>query len=130
MPVPEETMIPVVPVRVRPLDDERPAVCTPRSKVEVPPPVTYRLPDTASCAPGVDVPIPTLPFASTMNATEVVAPEVEAISNRLSVPFDTPPTDRTANGVDVPIPTPPVNVEVAVEVTLIADENVFAPVNV
>jgi hypothetical protein len=61
-----ELMAPV-PVRVRPPEDERPAVATPPEKVEEPvwvevivPEVT-RLPATSNGAVGLDLPTPILP---------------------------------------------------------------------
>ena len=77
-------------------------------------PETVRLPEikplpwTAKSLPGVVVPIPTLPFASMMNAVVVAeAVEVEIVkSGRLeSVAVDVPTTERIAHGVVVPIPT-------------------------
>lgn len=67
-----------LPVMVRPLDEERPAVFTPPWKVEEaePLPVTRSEPETESCWPGEVVPTPTLPCESIVKAVDVAFADV------------------------------------------------------
>ena len=73
------------------------------------PPVKYPLPVTERAVAGEVVPIPTLPFLSTMNAVDVAdAVEVETTKTGM-VPPETPAIDSLAQGVLVPMPTLPVS---------------------
>ena len=72
------------------------------------------LPLTVSAVEGVVVPMPTLPFWSTMNAVEVADAVEDEIVKSGVVPLEAPATERRAHGVVVPMPTAPANVEVAV----------------
>ena len=63
---------------------------------------------------GVVVPIPTLPFWSTINAVEVADAVEDEIVKRGIEPAADPATEKLAQGDVVPMPTAPANVEVAV----------------
>lgn len=83
--------------------------------VELPVPPSKMLPATERTCVGLDVPIPTRPFASMMKAVEVAKAAVEEpIQKSACVPPGFPATARRACGDVVPIPRDPLMVDVPV----------------
>ena len=91
--------------------------------VEVPVPEIYWFPWMVRVAFGEDVPIPTLPFASTMSAVDVANAAVDVpIQNKGCVPPGVPATARRACDV-VPTPREPLMVDVPVVLVAVKVEN-------
>jgi hypothetical protein len=113
--------VPLVPGIIHgcPVDVAKHVAMIPPVKVDVAIPVTERdemevvakveVPTTEKIELGVDVPIPTLPFARIVKSEEVAKPAdvVEATEKRGNVPPKACWTERTAEAVVVPIPTLP-----------------------